>query len=304
MAAFLTAIARSDGPVVTGYPAPFSGQVDACLTAWNLNMDFTGACMIGIMAAMDEEATLALPIVGGAPRGDALQIADGTGGDIDEGGVLAAAASPERSFLMQCMGCRDKGLTWLLDLVIAEQHKKMKPENVASYYMMQTHKRVNGATILKLIEPAASLIANIRATNAAVIPDSIWMRYRTSATSTPNLIKRVIDIWGNSVPGLIGAGTMAAVDNAALAPWNVNLVHNLPDRIILLTHATLVAFRMLPDDWYYGATVLQRSNASVYNGYLEAAKKIREFGGNALAIRAAADITALNAAIPASLTGI
>jgi len=306
MAAFLVAQARSDGPVQCGYPALFNGQVDLLLAAWNLNNDFTGAVMVGIMAAMDGEGTLALPRLGAAIRGNVLQIATGDAAapNLAENALGAAAASDHKAFLTLCVGCRAKGLTWLLDLVIAEQHKKLKPENVASYFMMQTRKRVNGASILRLIEPAATIIANIRAINAGAIPNTLWMRYRTSNTSTPGLIIRALEIWGATVPGLLAAGTLANLNAAAAAPWNVALTHGLPDRLVVLTHATLKAFTMLPEDWYYGETVIARCSATVYNGYYEAARKIREVGGNIGAIRAATDIATLTAAVPPTLIGI
>jgi len=306
MAAFLTAQARSDGPVQCGYPATFTGQVDALLAAWNLNADFTGAVMVGMMAAMDADGTLALPRLAAAIRGNVLQIATGDAAapNLAENALGAAAASDHKTFLTLCVGCRAKGLTWLLDLVIAEQHKKLKPENVASYYMMQTRKRVNGASILRLIEPAATIIANIRANHAGAIPNTLWMRYRTSNTSTPGLILRALEIWGATVPGLLAGGTQGNLNAAAAAPWDVTLTHGLPDRLVVLTHATLKAFNMLPEDWYYGETVLARCSGTIYSGYYEAARKIKEVGGNVGAIRAATDVATLAAAIPPTLTGI
>jgi len=306
MAAFLVAQARSDGPVQCGYPSTFNGQVDLFLTSWNLNMDFTGAVMVGMTAAMDAEGTLALPRLGTAIRGNVLQIIiqGGPAPNLAENALGAAAASDEKTFLTLCIGCRAKGLTWLLDLVIAEQHKKLKPENVASYFMMQTRKRVNGASILKLIEPAATIIANIRTTQAGAIPNNLWMRYRTSNTSTPGLILRALEIWGATVPGLLAGPTQGNLNAAAAAPWDVTLTHGLPDRLIVLTHATLKAYNMLPEDWYYGETVVARCSATVYNGYFEAARKIKEVGGNIGVIRAATDIATLAAAIPPTLTGI
>lgn len=306
MAAILAAIVRSDGPIQTGYPATFTGQVNVLLESWDLQMDFTGACMVGIMAAMDAEAALRIPRAANHIAGNALQIAmaGAQGGNLTENALAAAAPSDEKTFLTLCASCRTKGLTWLLDLVIAEQHKRMKPDNVVSYYMMQTNKRVNGAKILKLIEPAASAIGNIRNTNAAAIPNTVWMRYRTSATSTPGLILRALEIWGDVVPNLMTVETRDRLTAAAAEPWNVALTHAIPDRLVVLTHATLKAFNMLPNGWYYGETVYSRCSGPMYSGYFETARKIKDVGGNVQAIREAENLIQLQTAIPDTLTGI
>lgn len=194
--------------------------------------------------------------------------------------------------------------THMTDLVTAQQCKPMSKDNIKSYYASLKIMNIRGTLILRIIAPLALLIERIVGRPNLELTGSPWMSYRMSASSTPALCKKALDIWGTSVPTMFAPPTETAINNALLEPANLDKARAIPKKMVLCAHATLSAFKQLPEDWYYGNTIKESESAMLYKGFYSAAKKLAEVGSNTAAIAAAADLTSLVAAIPSTLKNI
>lgn len=212
--------------------------------------------------------------------------------------------APTLAFIARFNEATDRVKTHLTDLITAQQCKPMTKDNIKSYYASMKIMNIRGSLILRIITPLALLLERIVGKPEIAITVSPWMAYRMSASSTPALCRKTLNIWGTSVPNMFQVGTETAVRAAEDDPSNLTKARAIPKKMVLCAHATLNAFKQLPEDWYYGNTIKESENAMLYKGFYAAAKKLADVGSNTTGIAASTDLTSLVAAIPNTLKNI
>lgn len=208
------------------------------------------------------------------------------------------------AFIVKFNEATNRVKTHLTDLITAQQCKPMNKDNIKSYYASLKIMNIRGSLILRIITPLALLLERIVGKPGVAITKSPWMGYRMSASSTPALCRKTLNIWGASVPNMFKPATEAAVKAAEDDPSNLTKARAIPTKMVLCAHATLNAFKQLPEDWYYGNTIKESENAMLYKGFYAAAKKLADVGSNTTGIAASTDLTSLVTAIPNTLKNI
>jgi len=229
----------------------------------------------------------------------------GVGGHaVATGNILAHAEANIKAFGAKFTGAIARAPTYVTDLVLAQQAKRMKKANIKAYFAQYDMPNVSGVEVIRVVEALGRRMGLIRNVAGLVNAETPWMKYRLSATSTPSLCIRAMEIWGASVPNLISAQTIALINNAAAAPWDVNLARLIPGKMITLTHATLSAFKSLPEDWYYGTSHKSSCNLMLYRGFYKAAQKLATLGAGTEQMEEAKTLQELVAAIPNTLLNV
>lgn len=301
---------RNEGPL--GATFPFTGsqnlvEIHTSLGAPNIEEDETIIAMAMISLINENEATRG--VIPSTSNGAWTIPANSP--FLERTAVTAAATEADKgdhpatvAFIKRFVEARDRVRTHLTDLITAQQCKTMNRDNIKSYYASLKIMNIRGSLILRIITPLASLVERIVGKEGLNVTKSPWMGYRMSASSTPALCRKTIDIWGTSVPGMFLEATLTKVKEAEDDPSNLDRARQIPKKMVLCAHATLNAFKQLPEDWYYGNTIKESESAMLYKGFYAAAKKLAEVGSNSAAITTATDINTLVSAIPSTLKSI
>lgn len=325
MAAFgnaqFNAIFGEEIPALQGIPLTFPHPIGRTLNLiaeeWGLDDNSTGICMLAMicrvytMRAINNSGLQAIPILADQPANVTWAATTAIGATTSGNAAMVgnalnavpntAAGSLFRSIMTAYGVCP----RWILELVAANQVRRLTNENVVSYFQSINVERVNGATILSLIIPLSSVIGKVVTNDAlrAVLSPTDWIRYHTNATSTPILVQRAIEFIGTSIPGFWAPATLNAVTAAIAAPWNKQLSDAIPRKAVAATHAILTALRQCPKEWYQGNKAKTAMPASTYAAWILLAEKIQELTANEATIRAATTFANLATSAPATCLG-
>lgn len=289
-------------------------RVNELTNVWGLDDNSTGLVAIGLLTRIYTMSTANGANLTGVRRtvgspaalfwAQATAIGNITSGaaDIDAAAPATILQDAASNLFRRMITSYETAPRWIAELCAAHQTRALSPENVANYFMGIGIERVNGNAILKIIGPIAGMMPRIMAdaVTRGMLDQSDWMRYHTTATSTPVLVQKAIDFVGNAIPGFWNPATTAAVTNALREPWNKNLADLIPRKAVAATHAILYSLKQCPSDWYQGKKAKQATPASNYNAWLAFATRLQELVINAAAIENAATFQALTAAVPAA----
>jgi hypothetical protein len=302
---------RNQTPVGSSFPFVVSSDIDALLT----NMgdpeleSLDTVIAVAMVLAVNEVEGLR-PLIRSAKNGAwEIPVGKARGGHtvvdaaLKVAGVAGLNECVLKQFLLRLEEAIVRAPTYITDLVMAQQAKPMSKDSIKSYFAQFKMMGVRGHEVYRVVQSLALLLPNVRDVANLDKSDSPWMKYRLNASSTPSLCQRVLDIWGDSVPGMISENTKASILAAVAEPWNLTKARVIPSKMITLTHATLTAFKCYPEGWYYGDSHKSSCNAMLYRGYYKAAQRLAELGAGTESMDAAKTLSELVTAIPATLKG-
>jgi len=273
---------------------------------WGLEGDDTGVIMMALIMRASEVLGDATLRAAGDPN--VLTIRSdtdaGNGVNLVTATIGTSTVAEHRVLFRKIEAAYVNAGGWLYDLTMAEQVTHMTFKNVESYFAQYSKNRIRGRTILTLITPFSTKINRLCTIDGVDIPNTTWMRYRMSASSSAQLVKKAMDIVGAAIPNLISPETVAAVNASLTAPYNLALATAISVKSKAFSHAVLTAFKSCPDSWWQGEKAKDETPALLYNVYLELGKKLLVFGGNIAAIRDATTMAELVAAVPANALGV
>lgn len=310
--ALFGAITGNASGIATALPHNVTHNIGAAAATWNCDTNNTGVVVLGIvtrLAAMTAVANNGLNgvnVAAGSPNVLTFE-ATATIGGLTVGPAAVTAANAATHAQPECVAFFNRVLAsynsapqWIFDLCAADQIRKLSPDNVTNYYAGLGVDRVNGSAIISIISPLSTILARIRADAGAAgrLSNNDWMRYHTSATSTPQLVQKAIDFVGTSIPGFFSVATTAAVTAAIAEPWRKDLADAIPRKAVAATHAILTALRQCPRDWYQGNKAKDSFPSSIYAGWISIAAKLQDLIINQVAINASTTLAGLAAAAP------
>jgi hypothetical protein len=273
---------------------------------WELQRNATGAIMAGILASMQ-----AFDVPGRIPQANPVNrltwrfVGAGVGG----ADLVVNSDNPddiiddgERAWFNDIVTAYTHAVSWIFDLVGANQIKTLKEGNVANYFMGQGNTRVNARPILNIIKGLSGMLPSI-ATNVT-LSNMDWVRYHTTATSTPGLLRRCYNEWPREVQRMVRDATRNTLAAAEAAPWNKTLADAIPRNFLVWAAIYLKVTRRYPDDWYQGNKALADQSALYIGNMTRFFNRIEEIRAEAADFTLADDVAGAVALIPDGMNTI
>lgn len=184
----------------------------------------------------------------------------------------------DANFFRMVIAARVNVIGYTFDLVAANQVKEIKAQNIRSYFASKSNMKVDAARIKKYVDIASSLLSPIMSTDdlRAKVEDSDWIRYHTSATSTPALVDKAIQIIDGRLPGFIGRDALDRLENARNAPWSKTLADAIPQKLVAFSVILLQEYGRMPDDTYQGPKALENLENRIITAYRAIAKELKK----------------------------
>lgn len=143
------------------------------------------------------------------------------------------------------------------DLILFEQTKAMKSENVSSY-LKQHKSNMPSLRLMKVIKyAAASMVDLARYTNfGEVRASSDFAAYRTNYSSTPALVKMFIEDFAGTPVILCSNGERTIVNNAFENQHDKALANMIPSRLVAMAKVYYSVCERKIGTWYQGDKAL------------------------------------------------
>jgi len=293
-------------------PSPIGRTINILADNWNIDNSNTGIVTLGILlSVVDIAQTAGTNMVGviitpATPNVITWEANTDIGAltcgnaDLASNNLAGITNDAAGNFFRSVITSSTNAKKWILDLVGAYQVRALSSDNIISYFQGAGIERINGSSLLSIIAPLSKIIPVIVVDNGARsrMSNIDWVRYHTSATSTPVLVQRAIDFVGNSIPNFWAANTITAVTNALNAPWDKGLADLIPKKAVAASHALLTALKQCPRDWYQGNKAKSTTPASTYAAWLSVASKLQELIVDQNAINNAVSSAALSNVVP------
>lgn len=161
-----------------------------------------------------------------------------------------------RNFCYELVAALPNGGQYLLELIAAQQIKPMAHTAITSYFASLDHTVVQGSRFLKLVAVASVALPKLMTNDfsRAMLNDTEWLDYRTTATTTAGLVSRMM----NAFEGILvfSLEDRNQVDYCLKNKWDVTRLNTWNKDLIALTYAYCISTGSLPSDWYQGKKAL------------------------------------------------
>jgi hypothetical protein len=159
---------------------------------------------------------------------------------------------------------------WLLELTACWQTSPLKARNIESYFSQFDGMRINGGRIMPLVAHFSVNVPSVMNDEElrGLMSDTKFMQYHTQLSSTPTLMLKAFAVLGKFAGHVFPQGIIEIANVAAAAPWDAELLHQIPEKWIMVTHACLKANNLLPTEWYQGIRAVESCSAAEYTTYL------------------------------------
>jgi len=182
----------------------------------------------------------------------------------------------------------------LYELCAAWQVSALDERNVESYYK-SAGMTVTVATVLKVLPYYAAIIPRISGTDGFVqaVTSSDWLKYHTTATSTPALV----DLMIRGVEGFypISNEWRGFVASALRKPWDKKLSELIPKNLIAIAYTYLEVMGRLPNNWYQGIKAVAQTDSITLGKWRNIFNRFRSLAAKLDQINQAEDVKMLTA---------
>lgn len=182
------------------------------------------------------------------------------------------------------------------DLAVAAAHKPILARNIVSYF--QQFEIVIEESLA--FEVAVNRVARVRRATLLVddrriaISNTMWGKYRLSATSVPQAYRNFLSTYGDVVTNrLLSPAEVVTLDNIVLNPWNKALVDGLNPLTVGIIAAGLRASRSLDPQWVSGNRKLNAMSSGMRIKYITFFEEFLLRTSNVERLRDAATIDAM-----------
>jgi len=291
----LNGVAPVRGGIKAKFPGPAGDEVEDYLTIWGLNEDTTSAIIIGMTSFVAQFNAFQCAKQANHTAGLTWNIAagqrwvPGAGANVawTSANLGAVDNNEHGTFFKDCVAAKAKSSGWVRDLAAARQVKHLSTESIQAYFMSQGETVVSGRRLKPIIDCIAQGIDTIMGSGLAQPDDSDWVRYHTTATSTPGLCVKVLAMLEDRLPGIVPANTVNDIGNAIAALHDKGLADRIPRRFVALTHAMLKAHNQLPDKWIQGEKAKAMMAANEYADFVAFSTRFASLATESRALGAA-----------------
>jgi hypothetical protein len=198
-----------------------------------------------------------------------------------------------------------KARTWIYELAACHQVSRLSQGNIKNYFASQNGIQVQGKSILPVVNVAASTFPMITENEGlrVLLSDASFLRYHTTATSTPGLLSRVFENLGEMSSSVFPEGTKEAVDEALKMYWDSSATAKISTRAIGIGHAFLSATGALPENWYQGAKAKDTIMPTLYSGWVAFFKKFAMISVDMKSIEGSEELSSLMEQAPRIFSG-
>lgn len=204
------------------------------------------------------------------------------------------------AFMLKFNGSRDFHAIWYSKLIFAQQHKALTDQNFKSFLAQRNEKAMNRNVLRRIIDVLARQAPRLTGNDdiREALVDDDWMKYRTSAASTPTLVKSALDLLGNFYT--FPPEWTASVEAALATPGDLEMVRRIPEVLVVLTAAFLKAIENYPEHWYQGNRAISGSLKMLYRKQLDIMTRYKNVFVALPDTGAATNIAELKALLPES----
>jgi hypothetical protein len=155
------------------------------------------------------------------------------------------------------------------ELIMCHQVSKLDRDNLDNYFASKDNSSIKSRIILQMLDGGQQIIPRLvtQPGSSALISSAPFLKYHTSASSTPTLIMKSYDDLGTLGDAVFTAAGISAARIARTSLHDLNLSKQIPDRDIAMAHAYLDAVGVLPNNWYQGKRAVDGQPPSVYKSW-------------------------------------
>ena len=192
---------------------------------------------------------------------------------------------------------------WLIDLVACHQIKPLDAANVEHFFAGLNATKVSANFILHVIRVAAGHMPKVMENPYLrdLVVDSDFIEYHTSAAATAKLVEKVMGELGPIRKLFISDRERDIVLEAVEDRWSRDAQSAIPMEVRGVTRAYLDTLKLLPDNWYQGAKVLNAIPLMKYRAWAAFFKKYAAFASSTSKIDSAGDMVQLLKGVPRSI---
>lgn len=265
------------GAVGTLLPEAIGYNIGRLVDEWNLSMNTEGAIVAGMAVILSESPGHGQRVHENNPPEPTwfLRAArEGADGRPSVRAVSLTRGNPshedfadESAWFRIFLDALSKSKGYLVDLVACNQVKKLNASNVKNYMAAQGNRNVGGSSIALLVDVASTFYPQIMASDTlrAMVEDTSFTRYHTTAVSTPGLMMRVIENLGRDAANVFPLDVIETVKVCIDEHWDTALTGEIPQVYIAITRAFLEATGRLPENWWQGMRALNVVSPTSYN---------------------------------------
>jgi len=153
---------------------------------------------------------------------------------------------------------------WAMELIGCHQVRELTSNNVMNYFKSKGIPSVQPGKILEIVSYFSPLYPQLVVEDnfRLISSDSKFLSYHTRATSTPVLLKKMVDSLGRYAERFLSAEDLQTIHIAFNNLHDGSLVENISEKAIALADVYLEVYDCRPDVWYQGTKARANSNPS------------------------------------------
>lgn len=219
-------------------------------------------------------------------------------------GEPAPLSAEDTEFLRLCVVARVQAEAWVVDLVACYKVSPLADRNIRSYFMGRDSTSIDGGKVAKLLTFAyrsfPNFVSNETLRNALVT--DTFVKYHTAASSTPQLLQKVVNELAGDAPAFFTQGERDAIHAAFTNVTDLQLTRNISERAIVIAGAYLEANSFNFGTWYQLARARQNSPSALYDVSRSFFLKRKALVSSMREVEAAGDLEELMNHIPRIIT--